>query len=146
MGVTETKLQNSSVEHIYRNEKDYKSWWACNDDNYYSTGVGIIMENNYAKYVQTQDDFKGRLLHLTMFMKGKTHLSIIVIYNYANNTQKSEILELYTKLENILKEEKKLQNRVIILGDFNINYDEYLERKKKELINTVEDEFICYFK
>lgn len=97
MGITETKLQNSSVEYIYRDDKDFKSWWACNDDNYYSAGVGIIMENKYAKHVQTHHEFKGRLLHLTMFMKGNIRLSIIVIYNYANNTQKSEILELYVR-------------------------------------------------
>ena len=43
LGVTETKLKNSSAENLYRNEKEYISWWACDDENYYSAGVGIII-------------------------------------------------------------------------------------------------------
>src|SRR5688572_9727308 len=67
-------------------------------------------------------------------MKGKIRLTIILIYNYANNTQKSNILELYEELEHILKEEWKLQSRVIILENFNINYEEYLEQQQKSLL------------
>ncbi|PKK59507.1 DNase I-like protein [Rhizophagus irregularis] len=133
LGVTETKLKNSIVENLYQNEKEYTSWWTCDDDNYYSTGVGIIMEKAYAKHVQTKDLFKGRLIHLTMFMKGKIRLSIILVYNYANNTQKPEILELYDKINEIIKSERKFQSRVIILGDFNINNEEFLEKQRKNL-------------
>ncbi|CAB4443904.1 unnamed protein product [Rhizophagus irregularis] len=133
LGVTETKLKNSIVENLYQNEKEYTSWWTCDDDNYYSAGVGIIMEKAYAKHVQTKDLFKGRLIHLTMFMKGKIRLSIILVYNYANNTQKPEILELYDKINEIIKSERKFQSRIIILGDFNINYEEFLEKQRKNL-------------
>ncbi|CAB5198552.1 unnamed protein product [Rhizophagus irregularis] len=131
LGVTETKLKNSSVENLYQNEKEYNSWWAYDDENYYSAGVGIIMEKAYAKHVQTKDLFKGRLIHLTMYMKGKIHLSIILVYNYANNTQKTEILELYDKINDIIKKERKLQSRIIVLGDFNIKYEEFLDKQQK---------------
>ena len=130
--VTETKLRNSSVEHLYRNEKDYKSWWSCDDTNSFSTGVGIIMDNNYAKYVQKREIFKGRLLHLTMYMKGNIRLSIILVYNYANNTMKTEILELYDELNRIVKEAQKAHSRIIVLGDFNTSYDDYIQKHKNQ--------------
>ncbi|PKC56544.1 hypothetical protein RhiirA1_473845 [Rhizophagus irregularis] len=91
------------------------------------------MEKAYAKHVQTKDLFKGRLIHLTMYMKGKIHLSIILVYNYANNTQKTEILELYDKINDIIKKERKLQSRIIVLGDFNIKYEEFLDKQQKNL-------------
>ncbi|PKK62345.1 hypothetical protein RhiirC2_790499 [Rhizophagus irregularis] len=49
--VTETKLQTASVKMIYKEYKDIMTWWSCDDDNHFLTGVGIIMNNNYAKYV-----------------------------------------------------------------------------------------------
>ncbi|CAG8768887.1 17064_t:CDS:1, partial [Rhizophagus irregularis] len=36
---------------------------------------------------------------------------------------KDEILEFYTKLEEILTAEKKLQAKIVCVGDFNASYD-----------------------
>ena len=39
--MTETKLQTTSANTIYKNNEEIVTWWSCNDDNHFSTGVGI---------------------------------------------------------------------------------------------------------
>ncbi|EXX64167.1 hypothetical protein RirG_145400 [Rhizophagus irregularis DAOM 197198w] len=121
--VTETKLQTASAKMIYKDYKDITTWWSCDDNNHFSTGVRIIMNNDYAKYVIKKDIIKGRALKLTLLLKGKIHFTIITIYNFSNNSYKDEILEFYTKLEEILTAEKKLQAKIVCVGDFNASYD-----------------------
>ncbi|EXX65109.1 hypothetical protein RirG_136390 [Rhizophagus irregularis DAOM 197198w] len=100
--VTETKLQTASAKMIYKDFKDITTWWSCDDDNHFLTGVRIIMNNDYAKYVIKKDIIEGQALKLTY---------------------KDEILEFYTKLEEILTVEKKLQAKIVCVGDFNASYD-----------------------
>ncbi|PKK60268.1 hypothetical protein RhiirC2_793567 [Rhizophagus irregularis] len=97
--ITETKLQTASAKMIYKDYKDITTWWSCDDDNHFSTGVRIIMNNDYAKYVIKKDIIEGRALKLTLLLKGKIHFTIIAIYNFLNNSYKDKILEYYTKLE-----------------------------------------------
>ncbi|EXX56631.1 hypothetical protein RirG_214420 [Rhizophagus irregularis DAOM 197198w] len=98
--VTETKLQTASAKMIYKDYKDITTWWSCDDDNHFSTGVGIIMNNDYAKYVIKKDIIED------------------------------EILEFYTKLEEILTVEKKLQAKIVCAGDFNASYDTAIVQQK----------------
>ncbi|GET01302.1 hypothetical protein GLOIN_2v1472692 [Rhizophagus clarus] len=110
LGVTEMKLKINTRQYLYKNHKDYK---AC-----------------YAKYVTLQRIFKGCMLVLTLFLKGKIQFTIIVIYNYANNTMKKEITELYVYVKDFIKEEIKHKTRIIIIEDFNISYDDYQQKIK----------------
>ncbi|GBB83713.1 hypothetical protein RclHR1_01040018 [Rhizophagus clarus] len=125
LGVTKTKFTINTGQHLYKNHKDYKAWWFFTDTYHYSQDIGIIINNSYAKYVAIQHTFKGRILALTLFLKGKIRFMIIVIYNYANNTMKKEITELYAHVKVFIKEETKHKTRIIIMGDFNANYDDY---------------------
>ncbi|PKY58859.1 DNase I-like protein [Rhizophagus irregularis] len=128
--VTETKLQTTSAKMIYKDNKDITTWWSCDDDNHFSTGVGIIMDNNYAKFVIKKDIIEGRALKLTLLLKGKIRFTIIAIYNFSNNSYKDEIIEFYKKLEEIIIVEKKLQAKIICAGDFNACYDTMIAQQK----------------
>ncbi|GES75882.1 hypothetical protein GLOIN_2v1472692 [Rhizophagus clarus] len=132
LSITETKLTINTGQHLYKNYKDYKAWWSSSDTHHYLQGVGIIMDNSYAKYIAIQRIFKGRMIALTLFLKGKIRFTIIVIYNYANNTMKKEITEPYAHVKDLIKEEIKHKTRIIIIGDFNASYDDY----QQEIKNT----------
>ena len=128
--VTETKLQTTSAKMIYKDNKDITTWWSCDNDNHFSTGVGIIMDNNYAKFVIKKDIIEGRALKLTLLLKGKIRFTIIAIYNFSNNSYKDEIIEFYKKLEEIITTEKKLQAKIVCAGDFNACYDSMIAQQK----------------
>ncbi|CAB5348133.1 unnamed protein product [Rhizophagus irregularis] len=83
------------------------------------------MDNTIAKHVQIVKGYFGHLLHVKLFVKGNVQLSILVIYNYANNAEKENTMELYKETERIIKEELKFNARIVISGDFNVNFDIY---------------------
>ncbi|PKC54570.1 hypothetical protein RhiirA1_477080 [Rhizophagus irregularis] len=115
---------------IYKDYKDITTWWSYDADNHFSTGVRIIMNNDYAKYVIKKNIIEGQALKLTLLLKGKICFTIIAIYNFLNNSYKDEILEFYTKLEEILIVEKKLQAKIICVGDFNSSYDTAIAQQR----------------
>ncbi|PKK56626.1 hypothetical protein RhiirC2_799628 [Rhizophagus irregularis] len=80
------------------------------------------MNNDYTKYVIKKDIIEGQALKLTLLLKEKIHFTIITIYNFSNNSYKDEILELYTKLEEILTAEKKLKAKINVMIDINLIY------------------------
>src|SRR4051794_19045016 len=112
--VTETKLQTASANIIYKNNENITTWWSCDDDNHFSTGVGIIMDKKYAKYVIKKEVIEGRALRLMLLLKGKLRFTIIAIYNFANNVYKNNILEFYKKLEEIISKEKKQHAKLVL--------------------------------
>ncbi|EXX72167.1 hypothetical protein RirG_071910 [Rhizophagus irregularis DAOM 197198w] len=128
--ITETKLQTASAKMIYKDYKDITTWWLCDSDNYFSTEVGIIMNNDYAKYVIKKDIIEGRALKLTLLLKEKIRFTIIAIYNFSNNSYKDKILEFYTKLEEILTVEKKLQAKIVCVRDFNASYNTAIAQQR----------------
>ncbi|GBC43778.2 RNA-directed DNA polymerase from mobile element jockey-like [Rhizophagus irregularis DAOM 181602=DAOM 197198] len=128
--VTETKLQTASAKMIYKDYKDITTWWSCDDDNHFLTGVRIIMNNDYAKYVIKKDIIENQALKLTLLLKEKIRFTIIAIYNFSNNSHKDEILEFYMKLEEILTAEKKLQDKIVCIGDFNASYDTAIAQQR----------------
>ncbi|PKC50944.1 hypothetical protein RhiirA1_484933 [Rhizophagus irregularis] len=67
--LTETKLKTNSANILYKKD-DVHSWWECDDNNHFSNGVGIIMDNTIAKHVQIVKGYFGRLLHVKLFVKG----------------------------------------------------------------------------
>lgn len=65
--ITKTKLQTASVKMIYKNNKNLTTWWwSCNDDHHFATGVGIIMDNEYTKYIIKKNIIDGRALKLML--------------------------------------------------------------------------------
>ncbi|CAG8771203.1 5618_t:CDS:1 [Rhizophagus irregularis] len=88
------------------------------------------MNNDYAKYVIKKDIIEGRALKLTLLLKEKIRFTIIAIYNFSNNSYKDKILEFYTKLEEILTVEKKLQAKIVCVRDFNASYNTAIAQQR----------------
>ncbi|PKK62713.1 hypothetical protein RhiirC2_789952 [Rhizophagus irregularis] len=91
---------------------------ACDDENYYSAGVGII-EKAYAKHIQTKDLFKGRLIYLTHrnnitssinFNWMNFELIPDLIYASTNKVHHSAVTS-YFSIDDIFKKSQMAMNR-----------------------------------
>ena len=122
MGLSETKLSQQRSKHIYTRNQHYDAYFN-NDGDQHSTGVGIIVSKEYSKYIHRAIGYKGRVLYVDLFMKGRIKLRIIQVYFHANfnNNNKKEILDLHAYIENLISKSYKEHYRVIIMGDFNVD-------------------------
>src|SRR5688500_14768491 len=93
MGLSETKLSHQRSKLIYKRNENYDAFFNNDGDNH-STGVGIIISKQYAKYVHRSKGYKGRVIYVDLFMKGKVKLRIIQVYMHANFNQKNDIIDL----------------------------------------------------
>ena len=80
IGLAETKLSDKKAIHIYKNDPNYKAFFNNSSDSLSSSGVGLLISNAYAKYIQYTGNYKGRIIHVDMFLKGHTKLKIIQVY------------------------------------------------------------------
>ena len=122
MGLSETKLSQQCSKHIYTRNQHYDAYFN-NDGDQHSTGVGIIVSKQYLKYIHRAIGYKGRVLYIDLFMKGRIKLCIVQVYLHANfnNNNKKEILDLHAYIENLILKSYKDNYRVIIMGDFNVD-------------------------
>ena len=77
MGISETKLKSQATSLIFKGNTDVSAWWCCNDTSPSSTGVGLILHHSIAKYVQSVKGYKGRVIHVDLYLRGKTKLRVI---------------------------------------------------------------------
>src|SRR5215213_396776 len=94
MGLSETKLLFSTSRYTLKNNKEFKTFFNNDSPTPRGSGVGIIISNEYAKYIYKVIGYKGR-----------------EIYNYITTN---------------IKEALRKKSRVILMGDFNINYEQYI--------------------
>src|SRR3989440_5523418 len=128
MGLSETKLIPTASKYIFKNNQHYKAYF--NNDSTSPTGsdVGIIIDNSYAKYIQKIEGYKGRMIYIDLFMKGRIKLRIIQVYLPASSTGLREYtLDLYNCIEKTIIEATKKRSRIILMGDFNIQYKTYIK-------------------
>jgi hypothetical protein len=90
------------------------------------------MMKDIVKYLQKITCYDGRMIQATFFLKEKICLTILSVYNFAYDKEKKQKLELYDKINKIISLKTKLQAKIIILDDFNIDY----EIIKKEILQN----------
>ena len=120
-GISESKLTTKSAELLWNNNSDYLSQWYCSDDYFRSAGVGLVVHHNYAKYIQEVKGFKGRVLYMKLFLKGRQKIMIIQIYVHASDADKQAKSELYNYIFDLVSNAKRDGFRIIVMGDFNVD-------------------------
>ena len=110
MGLSETKLSPSNAQFIFSHQLNpgYRSWFNS-EGKQYASGVGIVMSNHLAQHVRSCKGFKGRIIYIDLFFKGKSKLRIIQFYNFASSDQK---IDNYTN--NYSNISMKLDNKIFI--------------------------------
>src|SRR2546430_7082000 len=128
IGLFEIKLNKTASKYIFRNNKHYKAFFNNDSDSPMGSGIGIIISNEYAKYITKVYSYKGRLIYIDLHMKGKIKLRIIQVYLPASTSGLREYtLDLYTCIEKTIIDATRANARIILMGDFNIQYEKYIK-------------------
>jgi len=120
VGLTET-LHNNKVSFRHKNDEFYESYWTNATEK--CTGVGLLVNKYWAKYIQRINNKWDRYLTVDLFLSGKVKLKVIVIYAPSNIQHLEEIKEFNKDILNILDCSKKEKFSVLIMGDFNADPD-----------------------
>src|SRR6266498_1474395 len=128
LGILETKLNECDEKFLYHNDrKQYKSYFTSGSDKTLGLGTRLLIDRKYNAYVHKHKGYKGRIYHVDMLMKNHTKLHIIQTYINANHTEKEQILDLFEYIISLIEDCKKNHSEIIIMGDFNISFQEYFK-------------------
>src|SRR5688572_4973478 len=132
-GLSETKISNTAAKFAFKKyNNNFTSFFNNDTSSTSGSGVGIIVSNEYAKYIHKVHAYKGRIIYIDLFMKGRIKIRIFQIYLPATSTgMRDYTTDLYKYIIDNTKDALRINTRVIIMGDFNINfekYDKYLKR------------------
>jgi len=128
MGLSETKLNPTASKYIFKNNQHYKAYFNNDSTSPTGSGVRIVIDNSYAKYIQKINGYKGRMIYIDLYMKGRMKLRIIQVYLPASSTGLREYtLDLYNCIEKTIIEASRAKSRIILMGDFNIQYEKYIK-------------------
>jgi len=137
IGVSETKLSQKNAQYLLKNvnNTEYTSWWDSSGKQQ-GSGVGLLISKSLATHVRKCKSYKGRIIYVDLFFKGKSRLRIIQFYNHADANHKEDNIELYKMLYEYITEANNMKFYIIIMGDFNIkhcelDYSPYRKSKKK---------------
>jgi exonuclease III len=127
MGLSETNITNKQSKYLYHHEKANYTFYFNNEVPNKGKGVGLIIHNNYARFIYNHKSYKGRIIYVDFSFKGKYKLRIIQYYgksgNFYNSEIKKEVIDLQTKLIEIINEAKSTQHEVVVMGNFNQHYE-----------------------
>jgi exonuclease III len=130
LGLSETNLPNKQAKFLYQHEKNNFVTYFNNDDSFMGKGVGIIIRKNYAQHIVKHGSYKGRILYVDFIFKGKNKVRIIQYYGKSGSHTikiKKEIEDLHQHLTSIIREGKQMNSEIILMGDFNLNYEDYTD-------------------
>jgi len=84
MGLVETKLTNKAAKYIYNNNNSFQFFYNNKASSPLSQGVGLLISNEYAKFIQISGGYNGRVVYIDLFLKGRMKVRIIQVYLHAN--------------------------------------------------------------
>jgi Endonuclease/Exonuclease/phosphatase family. len=85
------------------------------------------------KYIHRHKGYKGRVYHVDMFMKGHVKLRIIQVYLHASiSNNRKNIEDIHKYVFNLLESARKEQYHTIVMGDFNVQYEDYKHDYKRK--------------
>ncbi|CAB4400088.1 unnamed protein product [Rhizophagus irregularis] len=153
LGLSETNISNKMAKHsfnFYRN--NYVTYFANEETNYRGNGVGLIIKKNYARHIVNYNSFKGRIIYVDFIFSGNKKMRIINYYGKSGRVTldnfNQEVKIYFDKIKELVRESKAQNAEIILLGDFNLHYEKYLDdknnnrkmKKEHKLFEWIEDE------
>lgn len=132
-GLTETQKSDKEIKLLNIDKFNYKII-THNDNKGKGKGVLLIISEAFEKHIFKIEKFKGRVLSIDFGFKRNKKLRIILVYNISRNRSVKERIEINTKVIQYIKEAKATRSEVICLGDFNMQYKKYKEKKLRNVL------------
>jgi exonuclease III len=141
MGVSESWLSNKQEKQMLLHEKDYFTLFKNDTEHPEGIGVGLIIKKNYAQYIYWHDSYKGRIIYVYFLFRNKKKLRLIQYYSVLNScvlSRKEERKNTLTQLIKIIQEGKNSHYQIILMGDFNLKYEDYIVKKSQNNLSNKE--------
>jgi len=127
LGLSDTNIDNKEGNWI--NEKEltnmgYKGFWSKRDIKVKGSGVAIIVNNEWAKHVESVISINPYVIEIKMFFKGIT-IKIIQLYTAPSDDRTLKTILEYIKNTHVHRD----KFRTIIMGDFNAIIDPNLDKQ-----------------
>ena len=88
-----------------------------------------MVKTELSKHVYKVHKNKGRLIAIDLKFKGHSDVKIINIYIESNDSQKEECKETVKILTNWINQGKQEKKKIIVMGDFNANPEQWTKGK-----------------
>ena len=80
VGITDTCIKAREAKFALKNyQSTYQAYWSPSEQSY-TSGVGLLISNEYAKYVQKVVSWKGRIIYTDLYTAGNKKTRIINTY------------------------------------------------------------------
>jgi exonuclease III len=80
MGFSETKLTHKQAPHVFNALPNYRAIFHSHQNHTNGSGVGLLIHNDYARFIHRIRYFSDRVIAVDLLMKGKGGLRIIQLY------------------------------------------------------------------
>lgn len=94
----------------------------CHREDYYASGVGILIHKSLTNMVKTVQRVDDRIMAIDVHFVDK-EVRFISVYLPHSGLPKSLLEQCYTKMSHLIRSARKNGMAVIIGGDFNTQYD-----------------------
>ncbi|PKY55882.1 hypothetical protein RhiirA4_427852 [Rhizophagus irregularis] len=96
------------------------------------SGTLVIVKKELAKHISKLENYKGRVLKIEFTFSEQHKLAIISVYNKSGDRGKDCIetrIDINKEIMRMVKDSKKKNQQIILMGDFNLQYRKYLQQK-----------------
>ena len=151
LGVAETNISSKEGMWITREHTKFRSFWSSsNKDKKKGSGVGLLISDQWEKYIGQIDKVNEYLISVSLVLK-QLEIIIIMLYIPPNNEYEKKIVQKKI-IEKFIN--RSLRSQVVVIGDFNSIIDPELDRspilrqiKQDPLLNWLQkQEFLDAFR
>src|SRR6185437_12142624 len=144
MGFSETNLSHNLASHVFNNLSNYHAIFHSHKTHSHGSGVGLLIHQEYARFIHKVSYFEGRVISVDFLMKGKSKLRIIQLYTPVTSSPANTVLrKLVDKhVLNLLDQGNRAQFQIVLMGDFNVNALKLIQRKETNLSPKADQIFL----
>ena len=132
LSITETRISNKNLKFITKNKFMNHQVFGTVGAKFNESGTLIIVKKELAKHISKLENYKGRVLKIEFTFSEQHKLAIISVYNKSGDRGKDCIetrIDINKEIMRMIKDSKKKNQQIILMGDFNLQYRKYLQQK-----------------
>src|SRR5256714_14318955 len=119
LGFSHTGIIAKQSKHVFTYDifSNYTPFFSAgSDSSCRSSGVGFLIANNFATFIQKTGQFPGRVIYIDFFTKNHTKLRLIQVYipPFSSDFNKQTRVQIRQYLHDTLAEASRLQMHVMI--------------------------------